>query len=78
MDLTSFRQSRMNEFFFSSSYNILAPNAASASSDPKEASMKVVATIELDQDEYRFGQTKVSNLREMNVNFRAQSCRRTG
>ncbi|XP_003747771.1 myosin heavy chain, muscle [Galendromus occidentalis] len=44
---------------FKQRYNILAPDAAAGSSDPKEASMKVIGKIELDQDEYRFGQTKI-------------------
>lgn len=40
-------------------YNILAPNASAGVADPNEASKKVIGSLDLDKDEYRFGTTKV-------------------
>lgn len=41
------------------SYNILAPNVSAGISDANEASKRVIGSLDLDQDEYRFGSTKV-------------------
>ncbi|OQR78286.1 myosin heavy chain [Tropilaelaps mercedesae] len=58
---------------FRQRYNILAPNAAAGSSDANEASRRVIGTLDLDQDEYRFGQTKEKCIVNIHVAYRNRS-----